>query len=69
MAQSAISRRLAGTTPITVPELLDLASILGLDPRDLLPQTAPGAESPHSAPGAFSRAEGATTAGAPSAAS
>ena len=40
ISQAAVSRRMLGQTPIDVPELYELADLLGMPVADLLPEKA-----------------------------
>ena len=40
LTQAGISRKLRGLTSVTVPELIQIGRILGVDPADLLPREA-----------------------------
>lgn len=40
ITQTAVSRRMLGQTPIDVPELYELADLLGMPVADLLPERA-----------------------------
>lgn len=40
-SQAAVSRRLSGLVPFDVDELAAVADLFEMDPRDLLPATAP----------------------------
>ena len=43
VSRQAVSRKLAGATPITVEELLRIAAALEVSPGDLLPRPIPAA--------------------------
>ncbi len=40
LTQVSVSRKLRGLTGITVPELMQIGRVLGVDPADLLPREA-----------------------------
>jgi transcriptional regulator with XRE-family HTH domain len=42
MSSTAVSRRLTGETPFSVPELMAVADVLGMPVADLMPETTAG---------------------------